>query len=124
MSNIRLVPAGDAVRAGMNPSAYVTAEAHRAGTPNEKEAGHLTSADEAFTVGIWSADPYAEWVTDHAGYEYTFVLEGQVTLTGEDGAAHTFVAGEAFTIEPGWTGEYRVDEPLLKHFVFYAPGKD
>ncbi len=44
MSYIRPVPAGDAVRAGMAPSTYVTAEAYRTGTPNEKEAGHLTSA--------------------------------------------------------------------------------
>lgn len=124
MSHVRLVPAEGSVRATMTPSAYVTEEAYRSGTPNEKEAEHLVSNDGSFTVGVWAADPYSEYVTDHDVYEYTLVLEGQVTLTDATGEAHTFTAGDAFTVAPGWTGEYRVDEPLLKHFVIYAPEKD
>ncbi|MGN6220810.1 MAG: cupin domain-containing protein [Microbacterium sp.] len=104
----------------MTPSSYVVADALRGGDPQEKELSHLTSADERYTVGVWSAEPYAEYVTSHEGYEYTFVLEGRVTLTDADGDVHTFGAGDAFTIEPGWSGEYRVNERLTKHFAYYT----
>ncbi|MDQ7877086.1 cupin domain-containing protein [Microbacterium sp. QXD-8] len=104
----------------MTPSSYVAGEALRSGNPREKELSHLVSADERYTVGVWSAEPYAEYVPSHQGYEYTLVLQGRVTLTDADGDVHTFGAGDAFTIEPGWSGEYRVNEHLVKHFVYYA----
>lgn len=124
MTHIRRVPTGEPARVQMAPSAYVTAEALREGSPNETELAHLVSDDGNFTVGVWSADPYSEQVIDHDGYEYTLVLEGSVSLTGEDGVTHTYKEGDTFTIEPGWSGEYRVTEPLLKHFVFYSTPKD
>lgn len=120
MSKIRAVPAAAAAGSRMTPSSYVTAHALRSGDPQEKELSHLTSADERFTVGVWSAEPYAEYVASHEGYEYTLVLQGRVTLTDATGDVHTFGAGDAFTIEPGWSGEYRVNEQLVKHFVYYA----
>ena len=73
---------------------------------------------------MWSAAPYTEYVSDHDGYEYTHVLEGRVTLTDQDGTVHSFGPGQSFTIESGWSGEYRVDEPLLKQFAFYTPEKE
>lgn len=124
MTIVRQVPSGRHARSTMTPSSYVTAEAFRSGSPEEKAATHLTSPDERFTVGLWSAEPYTEDVTDHDGYEYTLVLEGRVTLTDEDGTVHSFVPGQSFTIEPGWSGEYRVEESLLKQFAFYTPGKE
>lgn len=120
MSKIRPVPVAAAARPNMTPSAYVTAEALRGGDPRERELSHLVSADGRYTVGVWSAEPYSEYVDSHEGYEYTLVLEGRVTLTGADGEARSFGPGDAFTIEPGWSGEYRVDERLMKQFVYYA----
>ncbi|MBW9110408.1 DUF861 domain-containing protein [Microbacterium trichothecenolyticum] len=120
MSKIRAVPTAAAAGPSMTPSSYVTAGALRGGDPREMELAHVVSDDERLTVGVWSAEPYAEFVTSHEGYEYTLVLEGRVTLTDPDGDVHTFGAGDAFTIEPGWSGEYRVNERLVKHFVYYA----
>lgn len=119
MSYVRTVV--DRVEASpWSPSAYVTENALREGQPDERESIHLISVDERFTVGIWHAQPYAEFVEEHDGYEYARVLEGRVTLTGADGERHSYGPGDAFTIEPGWSGEYRVDEPVLKQYVFYA----
>lgn len=118
MSTVR--PLTDTDSARFSPSAYVTDQALREGQPEERELLHLASVDDRFSVGTWQAQPYAEYVENHAGYEYTRVLEGRVTLTSDDGTAHSFGPGDAFTIEPGWSGEYRVEEPLLKQYVFYS----
>lgn len=120
MDKIRLVPTAETADRRMTASAYVPGDAVTHGAPRERELAHLSSADERFTVGVWSAEPYAERVNSFDGYEYTVVLQGRVTLTHTDGTQHTFGPGDAFTIEPGWSGEYRVDEPLMKHFVYYA----
>ena len=69
----------------MWPSSDVTAETLRDGDPAEREAVHLSSGDEKFTVGSWRAQPYAEFIEAYPGDEYTRVLEGSVTLTGDDG---------------------------------------
>ena len=84
------IPVGPDAVAAMSPSNYVTAQTLRDGDPAEREAVHLTSADDKFTVGSWRAEPYAEYIENYPGDEYTRVLEGSITLTGDDGVAHTF----------------------------------
>lgn len=117
---VALIPTGPDAVAAMTPSGYVTAETLREGDPAETELGHLASADEKFAVGSWRAEPYAEFIESYPGDEYTRVLEGSITLTGEDGVAHTFGAGDAFTLRKGWRGEYRVNETLVKQFAIYV----
>ncbi|UOQ89152.1 cupin domain-containing protein [Agromyces endophyticus] len=118
-SKIRPLPTSDIAGPSMTASSYVTPEALRTGDPHECELSHLVSADGRFVVGIWSAEPYSEHVDSYGGYEYTRVIEGRVTLTDTDGVIRSFGPGDAFTIEPGWSGEYRVDERLMKQFVYY-----
>lgn len=121
MPNVNLIPTGPNAVETMIPSAYVTAETLREGSPHEHETVHLTSADSRFTVGSWRAQPYAEFIEAYPGDEYTRVLEGSVTLTGADGVANTFGPGDSFTLAKGWRGEYRVNESLLKQFAIYVP---
>jgi uncharacterized protein len=105
----------------MTASADVTEATLREGSPAEREAVHLSSADAKFTVGSWRAEPYAGFVESYPGDEYTRVLEGSITLTGDNGVAHTFGPGDSFTLAKGWRGEYRVTDPLVKQFAIYVP---
>ncbi len=120
-SPVAAIPTGPDALAAMTPSSYVTPETLREGDPAEREASHLVSADEKFAVGSWTAQPYAEFIESYPGDEYTRVLEGSITLTGDDGVAHTFGAGDSFTLAKGWRGEYRVNETLVKQFAIYVP---
>lgn len=121
MSDVELIPTDPAARAAMTPSTYVTAETLREGEPAEHHAVHLSAEDGKFTIGSWRAEPYAEFIESYPGDEFTHVIEGTVVLTGGDGVAHTFSAGDSYTLRRGWRGEFRVTEPLLKQFAIYVP---
>ena len=124
MSLVRTVPNAEQAPAHLGGSVAVDPAAIRAGDPAEKSLEHLRSRDGRFEVGVWAAQPYVEQVEHQDGYEYSLVLVGAVTLTDTDGTTRTYRAGEAFTVEPGWAGEYRVDEPLINQFCYYDPRED
>ena len=119
---VALIPTGPDAVATMTASGYVTAESLREGDPAERDTIHLSSSDQKFTVGSWCAEPYAEFIDSYPGDEYTRVLTGSLTLTGDDGVAHTFGPGDSFTLAKGWRGEYRVTDFLVKQFAIYLPG--
>lgn len=121
MTDVQTIPTGDAAAAAMSPCAYVTPESLREGDPRERDLNHLSSADEKFSVGSWTAEPYSEFIESYPGDEYARVLDGSVTLTGDDGVAQTFTAGDAYTMPIGWRGEFRVTETLTKQFALYIP---
>ena len=106
----------------LTSSNYVLPENLRSGEPNETGTTHLTSADGHFLIGSWRAEPYSEYIEAYEGDEYTRVLEGRVTLTDASGKMESYGPGEAFTIAAGWSGEYRVEETLLKQFAYYEIG--
>jgi uncharacterized cupin superfamily protein len=90
------------------------------GDPQEREYIYF-AAPGGFTVGLWQAQPFAERITSYPADEFCHVVRGSVTLTDTGGAARTFRAGDAFTVQAGWAGEWRVNEPFMKYFVLSAP---
>ncbi len=121
IADVQRIPTGETAVSAMTPCAYVTPESLREGDPRESDLTHLSSADTKFTVGSWRAEPYSEYIESYPGDEYARVLEGSVTLTGDDGVAQTFSAGDAYTMRRGWCGEFRVTETLTKQFALYIP---
>ncbi len=75
------------------------------GNPGKK----LYAGEWEATVGKWRI-AYAEW-------EYVRVLSGHCVLTGDDGTTVTAGPGDAFVIEPGFTGTWEVTAPMRKHWV-------
>jgi uncharacterized protein len=117
VSTVAPIPVPPEAAAAVTPSGYVTEATLREGNPAEREAVHLSSADAKFTVGSWRAEPYAEFIENYPGDEYIRVLEGLITLTGDDGVAHTFGPGDSFTLAKRWRGGYRVTNPPVKQFA-------
>ena len=91
------------------------------GDPREREHVYFAAPDGSFTVGLWEAQPYAETIAAYPGDEFCSVIRGQVTLTDADGTARTFAEGDTFTVQAGWTGEWRVDKPFMKYFALSVP---
>lgn len=72
--------------------------------------------DAKLFAGEWSATVGA-WRVRYDEWEFCHVLEGRCELVGDDGETRAFVAGDSFVIEPGFTGVWRVLEPMRKRFV-------
>jgi uncharacterized cupin superfamily protein len=107
--------------AELTPCSYVSPEGLLEGDPQEREHLYLTTPDGSYTVGVWEAQPYAERMDGYVGNEFCTVLRGRLTLTSDDGTSQAFGEGDSFVMEAGWSGEYRVDEPLLKYFALSVP---
>ncbi len=103
----------------LTPCSYVTADTLVSGDPRERE--HIYSERNGFVVGAWEAQPYTEHIAAYPSDEFCTVVRGSVTLTPDGGQPVTFRAGDSFSIEAGWAGTWRVEEPFLKLFAAATP---
>lgn len=92
-----------------------------AGRPLQAVANGYSSGDEAFHCGIWEGDAGA-WRVRYTEHELCHMLAGRVRLTGEDGVAHEYAAGESFVVPAGFCGLWEVLEPARKLYAVYEPG--
>jgi uncharacterized cupin superfamily protein len=76
---------------------------------------NLEDRDGLF-CGLWQSTPGA-WRVDYSEWEYVRIHSGVSVLTGEDGAAVTLRAGDAWIIRPGFRGTWEVLETTLKDYV-------
>ena len=67
--------------------------------------------------GIWRCGAYTERYDDYPVDEFMVVLEGEVTLTGDDGVSHTDRKGDAFLLPKGFKGTWHQPGPMLKYYV-------
>ena len=72
--------------------------------------------NEKIYAGEWSADVGA-WRVKYEEWEFCHVLEGVCELVPDDGAPVRYVEGDSFVIEPGFSGVWRVIEPMKKRYV-------
>lgn len=98
----------------------VDAERLVAGQPLQAVANACSSADDAFHCGIWEGDAGA-WRVRYTEHELCHMLAGRVRITGEDGAAREYAAGESFVIPAGFSGVWEVLEPARKLYAVYEP---
>lgn len=85
------------------------------GSPRTLSVLDYARGDKVF-AGEWSASAGA-WTVKYDEWEFCHMLEGVCELVAADGATQRFQAGDSFVIEPGFTGVWRVIEPMRKRFV-------
>lgn len=86
------------------------------GAPMTRTILDYEDAEHRTFVGEWFGEIGA-WRVKYEEFEFCYVLEGACELVGDDGMTQKFVAGDSFVIEPGFTGVWRVIEPMRKKFV-------
>jgi uncharacterized cupin superfamily protein len=111
---VSLPPAGDA------PWEPVAADKRLSGTPQTRTWVHYEDVTRSLSAGEWEATP-GKWRIAYTEWEYVHVLTGRCTLTGDDGTTLTAGPGEAFVIEPGFSGTWEVLEPMRKRWVIREP---
>jgi uncharacterized protein len=86
------------------------------GAPNGEARNGYASADGNRLAGEWSCSEGA-WRVSYSEWEYCYILEGQVRLTGDDGTVIEANAGDNLVIEPGFEGVWENITPVKKLYV-------
>jgi uncharacterized cupin superfamily protein len=107
---IALPQAGDAAWEPIAPERLV------AGQPQTRTWVHYDNPAERLSAGEWEATP-GKWRISYGEWEHVRMISGQCILTGDDGSTLTAGPGDAFVIEPGFTGTWEVLTPMRKHWI-------
>lgn len=87
------------------------------GDPSMRTWVQHTSADGTMMAGTWESD-VGTWHATYTEYEYVHLLQGRIVITEDGGEPVTVRAGDAFAVEAGFRGTWRVEEPVRKHWAF------
>jgi uncharacterized cupin superfamily protein len=66
--------------------------------------------------GTWEATPGSYHAT-YTAYEFVHLIKGRITITPDDGDPKKVGPGDAFVVEAGFKGVWKIDEKVLKHFA-------
>jgi len=73
---------------------------------------------EVFDWPIWEKEASTfPWTYDMQ--ETCYILEGEVTVTPENGEPITFKAGDLVTFEAGLSCTWEIHQPVRKHYQFF-----
>ncbi len=86
------------------------------GQPETKTFVTYDASAERLCAGEWEAG-IGKWRVTYDEWEYCLIVSGRCVVTGDDGTVITAGPGDAFVLEPGFTGTWEVLEPLRKHWV-------
>lgn len=85
------------------------------GNPTMKTWVQHTSADGGVISGTWEATPGSYHAT-YSAYEFVHLMEGQITITEDGGSPVTMKAGDAFVVDAGFKGVWKIEKAVRKHF--------
>jgi uncharacterized cupin superfamily protein len=117
---VRLLRDGDP-ETGMGPSHLTDPGAFLVDNPSETIHTPFTNAQGNVTAGVWQCSPSKEEIEHYGVDEFCTVLSGSVTITGEDGVAHTFSPGDSFVMPQDFKGTYHITETLKKFYMIAEP---
>ncbi|KSV74477.1 hypothetical protein N182_27940 [Sinorhizobium sp. GL2] len=75
-----------------------------------------TSKDEQLLSGWWEATT-GTYHTTYKVWEYVHMIEGRIIITPDGGEPVRVGPGDAFVVERGFTGTWKIEEKVRKHFV-------
>lgn len=112
---MRLLPQGSA--AGLQPSDMTPPEAFTTDDRTELNDTFFATDDESILTGVWECAPCREVIDSYPVHEMMTVISGSVTLTGADGKAETFTAGDTFFVPKGTPCTWEITETLRKFYM-------
>lgn len=87
-----------------------------AGSPGMTTWIEYSAPDGSLIAGTWRATP-GIYRAEYAAYEFVHLVEGVIEITPDGGEAVTMAPGDNFSVEADFKGEWKIVEPVLKHFV-------
>ena len=92
-----------------------------AGAPKQSVANYFSDPTNQFHVGRWTSTP-GTWRVRYTENELCVITDGEVVLTGDDGAVNSFGAGDAFVIPAGFSGTWKVLRDCTKIYAIFEKG--
>jgi uncharacterized cupin superfamily protein len=92
-----------------------------AGTPTQSISNYFTDPTGQFFAGRWSSTT-GTWRVRYTENELCVITDGQVVLTGDDGAVNSFGAGDAFVVPAGFSGTWQVVRDCTKIYAIFEKG--
>ena len=85
------------------------------GTPTMKTWIMHSSEDGTMISGYWEATPGTYHAT-YKDYEFVHLIEGEIVIAEDGKKPITLRAGDAFVVEAGFSGSWKIVESVRKHF--------
>ena len=92
-------------------------------TTPQREKVFFTNDHGNFAVGLWDTQTMKTPMEPFGWHEFAQVLEGDVTLTEEDGTSQKFKAGDVFFVPAGTVCSWDVPKYLRKYYAALDPNK-
>ncbi len=88
-------------------------------TPDTRELVHFAHLNEhsGISSGVWKCAPCRQAIDAYPVDEMMTVISGSVTLTGADGVAHIFTAGDSFFVAKGTPLTWEITKFMHKFFM-------
>jgi len=90
------------------------------GSPQAKIWIHAQSADKLFTQGVWDCTA-GQFSWDYQWDEFVMILEGEATITVDNGEPFTLRAGDFCHFPNGLKTIWQVDDYVKKTFTLRTP---
>lgn len=112
---VRFSPTGPEGWLGLPDLALEYAEL-LSGKPLGLDHAYFLRPEKGIRAGIWRSTAYTECYEDYPTDEFMIVLEGEVTLEGDD-FRETYRKGDCFLVPKGFKGVWRQPVDMLKFYV-------
>lgn len=113
---IRMLPTGNP-DTGFVPSNLVSKDDFTTENQTEVISSYFSNADGTLLAGVWECAPTLETFDAYPVNEMMTVISGSVTLTGDDGVAQVFSAGDTFFMTKGTKCTWEITETLEKYYM-------
>lgn len=87
--------------------------------PHQRSNTIFTNDAGNMRVGMWDSTAFESEMLPFPTYEFVQLLEGEVSITEEDGTAHVFKAGDAFFIPMGTVCSWKTTATIKKYYSVF-----
>ena len=88
------------------------------GSPQHTARNFFSDASGQFFAGIWESTS-GRWRVRYSENELCHITCGKVVIEDDSGRSWTFKAGDSFVIPAGFTGTWKVLEPVSKLYAIF-----
>ncbi len=92
--------------------------------PLQRDYNYFTNDTDDMFVGMWDSAPFESKMAPFPSYEFVQLLEGEITITEEDGTVNVFKKDDCFFIPKGTVCSWKTTEYVKKYYTIVAPAED